>query len=51
MKQLSSYLKKRFKSFDDSLINPPKDRVGETKNFKGQTINEKNFGDNPQPNP
>jgi hypothetical protein len=51
MKKASSLIKKRWKTFDDTLINPPKDHSGELRNYKGQSINQKAIDNNVQPNP
>ena len=45
------FIKRYWKTFDDSLFNPPKD-TNTTKNFKGQTINRRKVGEGgPKPNP
>lgn len=50
MKRAAGFIKKYWKGFDDSLINPPKERT-ETRNFKGQKIDKKILGEGPHPNP
>jgi hypothetical protein len=51
MKRLASGIKKYWKNFDDSLINPPKER-DDKKNFKGQNIFKRTFADGgPKPTP
>ena len=46
MKRLAGFIKKYWKNFDDSLINPPKPRT-ETKDFKGQLKPQKPIGEGP----
>jgi hypothetical protein len=43
MRRAAAFIKKYWKTFDDSLINPPKER-NETRNFKGQAIPKKILG-------
>ena len=51
MKRLASGIKKYWKNFDDSLINPPKQNF-DKKNFKGQNIYRRTLADGgPKPNP
>ena len=50
MKRVTSFIKKYWKTFDDSLINPPKER-NDKKNFKGQNIIKKEMGEGPTPTP
>ena len=45
------FIRKYWKSFDDSLFNPPKDTAG-VKDFKGQNIHYRKLGEGgPRPNP
>ena len=50
MRRVTSYIKKYWKNFDDSLLVPPKE-IKDTKNFKGQPIQKKVLGEGPIPNP
>ena len=50
MRRAAAFIKKYWKTFDDSLINPPKER-NETRNFKGQAIPKKILGQGPTPTP
>ena len=50
MRRATTFIKKYWKTFDDSLINPPKERT-ESKNFKGQAVQKKVLGEGPVPNP
>ena len=43
MKRAATFIKKYWKTFDDTLINPPKPNL-DTKNFKGQAIPKKILG-------
>ena len=42
MKSVAGFIKKYWKTFNDSLINPPKPTL-DKKNFKGQNIPKKNI--------
>jgi hypothetical protein len=48
MRRVAEGIKKYWKGFDDSLINPPKEQLT-NKNFKGQTLSKRKFGEGPQP--
>lgn len=49
--RIIKFIKKYFKNFDDSLINPPKERF-DKKDFKGQRIYKRKVGEGgPIPNP
>lgn len=48
MRRAAIFIKKYWKNFDDSLINPPKQR-NDTKDFKGQPIQKKILGQGPLP--
>lgn len=48
MKRIAQGIKKYWKTFDDSLINPPKEKT-DPKNFKGQNVRKRAFGEGPQP--
>ena len=50
MRRVTGWIKQYWKSFDDSLINPPKERP-DSKDFKGQAKPKKILGDGPQPTP
>lgn len=43
MRRAAAFIKRYWKTFDDSLINPPKQR-NDTKDFKGQPIPKKIIG-------
>ncbi len=51
MKRAAKWIKKYWKNFDDTLINPPPER-NEKKNFKGQNIYKRTLADGgPKPTP
>ena len=51
MKRAATWIKKYWKNFDDSLINPPPER-NDKKDFKGQTIHRRTLADGgPKPTP
>lgn len=50
MRSVTNFIKRYWKSFDDSLINPPKERP-DNKGFKGQAAPKKILGEGPIPNP
>ena len=50
MKSVAGFIKKYWKTFNDSLINPPKPTL-DKKNFKGQNIPKKILGQGPGATP
>lgn len=50
MGKLADTFKRVFRSFDTSLIFPPKEQTG-NRNFKGQVIKKRDFSQGPVPNP
>ena len=50
MRKITSFIKRYWKNFDDTLINPPKER-DDKKNFKGQNIYKRKFGEGPTATP
>ncbi len=50
MRRAATFIKKYWKTFDDTLINPPK-QTFEKRNFKGQINERKVLGEGPTPTP